>query len=151
MGTNLLSIIQKYTLAGSFLRELTEIIKKVNGKGNVHKEEHVEVTRQPKKQFLSPDPKHYDKQTRVNAEHPSPSGVISSPDPKNQDSIQKSYKPPNTFEVKARKAAVINDSDSEGEVHSMDNDNSKAMREEPGNLLHNIRGVARQSGYRKAK
>lgn len=32
MGTNLLSIIQRYTVAGSFLRELTDIIRKVNAK-----------------------------------------------------------------------------------------------------------------------
>lgn len=30
MGSNLLSIIHKYTSAGTFLRELTEIIKRVN-------------------------------------------------------------------------------------------------------------------------
>lgn len=35
MGTNLMSIIQKYTVAGSFLRELTDIIKRVNNKGEM--------------------------------------------------------------------------------------------------------------------
>jgi hypothetical protein len=33
MGSNLLSIISKYTAAGAFLREMTEIIRKVNSKG----------------------------------------------------------------------------------------------------------------------
>lgn len=30
LGFNLFSILQKYTVAGSFLREMTNIIKKVN-------------------------------------------------------------------------------------------------------------------------
>jgi hypothetical protein len=90
----------------------------------------------------------------MNAEKPSPSGVISSPDPKHQDSIQPSYRPKPVPAPARKTQSKINDSDddSDGEVQSHDTDNSKAAREEPGQVfLHNVRGVARVSDYRKAK
>lgn len=105
-----------------------------------------------KKQFLSPDPRHFDKQTRMNAAIPTPSGVISSPDPKNQDSIQPVFKPMAFASQARQRINESDDEDSEGEVHSMENDNAKAMREEPGQaVILNVRGVARVSNYRKAK
>lgn len=100
MSTNLFSILQRYTVAGSFLRELTEIIRKVNSKSELPP-----IRQQPSasnlgikadaskqslglKKYQSPDIKtNYEKQTRMNAINPTPSGVISSPDPKKQDAI----------------------------------------------------------------
>lgn len=94
IGTNLLQILSKYTMAGSYLRSITEVVRKVNTnsagsplKSRFEPQQHSiqEEAESPRQQRQKMS---FEKQARVNSNNPTKSGVISSPDPRKQDDIQ---------------------------------------------------------------
>lgn len=162
MGSNLLSIIQKYTIAGSFLRELTEIIRKVNMKGGAQNEPQptnqslsARVVNQAASKYMSPDNRNYEKQTRMNAMIPTASGVISSPDPRQQDSIQVANRNAPIVIPEVRtftqqppgRRATLNNSDSDDDADINSSADIGSQRDsEPEH-----KPIAQLNNYRKAK
>ena len=82
-------ILNKYNSAGSFLKNITEIIHKVNNDSIVESQPRFGAQSKPKQGGDEDEPlaserreMRFDKQARVNSNMPTTSGVISSPDPR---------------------------------------------------------------------
>ena len=97
LGSNLFQILSKYNKAGSFLRSITDIVRKVNSNSDAPSVGRFDA-RQPQN-IIEEEPEsprtkenrdmRFVKQGRVNSINPSKAGVISSPDPRQQSEIQK--------------------------------------------------------------
>ena len=122
MGSNLMQILSKYNSAGSFLRSVTDILRKVNNNSiknpnqavshaNEIKEEDSDEPLDSQRRELR-----YEKQGRVNSVNPTKSGVISSPDPRQQAEIQRLNSPDFNLKNQMPKAAPVNTEDSQDDA-----------------------------------
>ena len=100
VGFNLFQILNKYIKVDQFLQGITDIVRRVNsselGQGRAKSPQH-HLVKSPSspKGAIAPDQQDddrqslvYEKQMRMNARSPTKSGVISSPDPREQAVIQ---------------------------------------------------------------
>lgn len=90
LGINIVNLVTKYTSAGSFLDQMTEILRSVN-QNPVMKPPQNFVQNLLRYPESSPETalnlSVFEKQVRMNAKTPTASGVISSPEPNKQNSI----------------------------------------------------------------
>ena len=111
IGANLWQILNKYNAAGSFLRNITEIIHKVNNDSIVESNPRTSAQAKAKEGGDEHEPlvsdrreQRFEKQARVNSNQPTRSGVISSPDPRQQNEIQRVASPDPTLRNQVPKA-----------------------------------------------
>ena len=95
IGFNLYQILTKYTAAGSFLRGMTDILRRLNmGHGGSKSslaspfKEDKDLIDSAKRNIQSDRYNRFEKQVIMNSRVPTKSGVISSPDPREQSDIQ---------------------------------------------------------------
>ena len=134
VGANLFQILNKYNAAGSFLRNITEIIHKVNNDSIVESspllrqaapkgqgDEPLASEREP---AVSARQMRFDKQARVNSNHPTSSGVISSPDPRQQNEIHRVPSPDPTLRNQVPRA--------NGNVSGFDHESASSISSRSG-------------------
>ena len=99
VGFNLFQILNKYIKVDQFLQGITDIVRRVNnselGQGRAKSPQQYLAKPPSPKGAGAPDKQDddrqslvYEKQMRMNARSPTKSGVISSPDPREQAVIQ---------------------------------------------------------------
>ena len=123
IGANLWQILNKYNAAGSFLRNITEIIHKVNNDSIVESNPRMTAQTKAKEGGDEHEPlvsdrreQRFEKQARVNSNQPTRSGVISSPDPRQQNEIQRVASPDPTLRNQVPRAG--------GNVSGFDNESA---------------------------
>ena len=90
VGFNLFQVLNKYIKVDQFLQGITDILRRVNNSEmgrNYQRQSNMDSPMRHGDKYIEQEQQVYEKQMRINARSPTRSGVISSPDPREQDVI----------------------------------------------------------------